>query len=135
MVRKTCKNRSLSRLVIFFPDLSQAPVGGSLGVWKVDIRPPSDWPSRPGRKLSWLATERYEADDFAMPKSLRREALRLAEERLDPTDKALAPLLANLALSLHFEARGAEADPLVRRALAIAEESGELNTLGALRRT
>jgi tetratricopeptide (TPR) repeat protein len=93
----------------------------------------------PWKSLSWQAKERYEADDFGAAESLRREALRLAEERLGPTDKALAPLLANLALSLHFEARGAEADPLVRRALAIAEESGDrhltgimLNTLGVV---
>ena len=69
--------------------------------------------------------------------SLRREALRIAEEKLAPADKQLAPLLANLAQSLHFGEHDTEADPLARRAFSIAHQSGDqkmmgvtLNTLG-----
>jgi tetratricopeptide (TPR) repeat protein len=89
--------------------------------------------------LSQLAKERYESDDFGAAESLRREALRLAEGQLSATDKALAPLLANLALTLTFEGRAGEADPLAHRAPAIAEESGDrkltgliLNTVGVV---
>jgi tetratricopeptide (TPR) repeat protein len=94
---------------------------------------------QPWVNLSQLANERQEADDYAAAEKLRREALRLAEEKLGLVDKQLAPLLANLALSLHFEARDAEADPLARRAFMLAEQSGDqqltgmvLNTLGVV---
>ena len=48
----------------------------------------------------------YVLDSF---EKLRREALELAEKQLGPEDKQLAPLLGDLAFSLHFEARDAEA--------------------------
>jgi tetratricopeptide (TPR) repeat protein len=93
----------------------------------------------PWVNLSQLANERQEADDFAGAEQLCREALRLAEEKLGLVDKQLAPLLSNLALSLHFLARDAEADPLARRAYLLAEQSGDqkltgkvLNTLGVV---
>src|SRR5580693_9185841 len=57
--------------------------------------------------------------------SLRREALRLAEKQLDPGDKQLARLLADLSFSLHFEAHDAEAEPFAQRGVLIAKESGD----------
>lgn len=89
----------------------------------------------PWGSLSKLADERYEADDFKAAELLRREALRLAEEKLAPADKQLASLLANLAISLHFSARDAEADPLARKAYVIAEQSGDQRLIGAVLNT
>jgi tetratricopeptide (TPR) repeat protein len=82
--------------------------------------------------LSKLAMQKHEADDFAAEELLRREALRLAEMKLGFLDKQLAPLLANLALSLHSEGRDQVADPLARRAVAIAEQDGDSRLLGAM---
>jgi tetratricopeptide (TPR) repeat protein len=89
--------------------------------------------------LSKLARQKQEADDFAAAESLRREALRLAEQELEPADQRLVPLLADLALTLHFEARDAAAEPFAQRGLAIAKESGDqrllaspLNVLGVV---
>jgi tetratricopeptide (TPR) repeat protein len=84
-----------------------------------------------GQNLEQLATERHAADDFAGAERLRREALRLAEQEYKPEDKRLAAPLTNLALSLHFEGKAAEADPLARRAVLIAEQSGDRTLLGA----
>ncbi|HEV1288220.1 MAG TPA: tetratricopeptide repeat protein [Bryobacteraceae bacterium] len=83
-----------------------------------------------GQNLEQLAEERQSADDFAGAERLRREALRLAEQQYKPDDKRLAAPLTNLALSLHFEGRDAEAEPLARRAVLIAEQSGDRALLG-----
>jgi tetratricopeptide (TPR) repeat protein len=91
---------------------------------------PAAWES-----LSKLASQRFQADDFGAAELLRREALRLAEEKLGPEDKQLAGLLANLALSLHTMARDAEAEPLARRAFFIAEQSGDLRLTGMVLNT
>jgi tetratricopeptide (TPR) repeat protein len=84
-----------------------------------------------GQNLGQLAAERQAADDFAGAERLRREALRLAEQEYRPDDKRLAAPLTDLALSLHFEGRDAEAEPLARRAVLIAEQSGGRTLLGA----
>jgi tetratricopeptide (TPR) repeat protein len=86
-------------------------------------------------KLTRLAIERQEADDLAAAERLRREALRDAEEKLGPEDTLIASLLANVAQSLHLEGRDAEADPLLRRALLIAEQSGDLKLKGKVLNT
>jgi tetratricopeptide (TPR) repeat protein len=93
----------------------------------------------PWADLSRLATARHDADDFAGALALRREALRVAEEKLGLEDKQLAALLANLALALHAVAQDTAADPFARRALNIAEQSGDkaltgivLNALGVV---
>lgn len=80
--------------------------------------------------VAGLAREKQAADDFAGAESLRREALRLAEQQLGPNDKRLAPMLADLALNLHFEGRDAEGEPLAQRAFAIAKESGDQRLMG-----
>lgn len=72
-----------------------------------------------------------DSDDLAATESLRREALRLAGQKYRPEDRMLAPPMTNLALALHAEARDAEADPLARRAVLIAEQSGDRRLLGA----
>jgi tetratricopeptide (TPR) repeat protein len=72
-----------------------------------------------------------ESDDLASTEALRREALRLAEQKYGPDHKWLAPPLTNLALALHAEGKDAEADPLARRAFLIAERSGDLRLMGA----
>jgi tetratricopeptide (TPR) repeat protein len=94
---------------------------------------------RPWENLSRLVEQRQEADDFSGAESLRREALSAAEDQLGPNDKQVAPLLANLAQSLHFEGHDSDAEPLARRAFSIAQESGDqklmgvtLNTLGVV---
>lgn len=86
-------------------------------------------------RLTRLANQRQEVDDLAGAERLRREALRAAEEKLGPEDTLIASLLANVAQSLHLEGRDADADPLLRRALLIAEgdlklKGKVLNTLG-----
>jgi tetratricopeptide (TPR) repeat protein len=93
----------------------------------------------PWRDLSKLARQRQEADDLAGAESLRRQALQLAEKQLGPGHKELAPMLADLAFVLHFEARDAEAELLMQRAYSIAKESGDdlltgsmLNVLGVV---
>ncbi len=89
--------------------------------------------------LSKKATGFQEADQFAAAEVLHRQALRVGEQELGPSDPLLAPLLSNLALSLHAEARDAEAEPFARRAYTIAEKNGEprltglvLNALGVV---
>ena len=86
-------------------------------------------------EFSKLATQKHEADDFAAEEQLRREALRLAELKLPPEDSQLAALLANLALCLHSEGRDQAGDPLARRAVALAEQSGDRRLLGAMLNT
>jgi tetratricopeptide (TPR) repeat protein len=86
----------------------------------------------PWEGLSKLARQRQDADDLAGAESLRREALQLAEKQLGPGDKQLAPLLADLAFVLHFEARDAEAEPLMQRACSIAKESGDDRLTGSM---
>lgn len=85
--------------------------------------------------LSRLGNERQEAEDFTAAELIRREALRLAEEKLSATDKQLAPLLANVALSLHFKGQDAEAEPFARRAYSIAEESEDRKLTGIVLNT
>jgi tetratricopeptide (TPR) repeat protein len=84
------------------------------------------------KELTFLARQRQEAEDFAGAESLRWEALRLAEKELGPADKQLAPVLGDLAFSLHFAARDAEAEPLMQRAFAIAKESGDRRLTGMM---
>ena len=86
----------------------------------------------PWEELSTRAKQHQEADDFAGAESSRREALRIAEETLGPEDPRLAPLYADLALTLHFEARDADADPLAHRASAIATHSGDQRLMGVM---
>jgi tetratricopeptide (TPR) repeat protein len=95
--------------------------------------------SGPWEGFSRLADERQMTDDFQGAETLRRVALRLAEKELGSADKQLVPLLAKLAIVLHFEGRDAEADPLARRGVFIAQESNDvfltgvaLNTLGVV---
>jgi tetratricopeptide (TPR) repeat protein len=84
------------------------------------------------QELSRLAKQSQNADDFRTAESLRREAIVLAEKQLGPADKQLTPLLADLALNLHFEARDAEAEPVAQRALSIAKESGDQRLTGLM---
>jgi tetratricopeptide (TPR) repeat protein len=89
----------------------------------------------PWESLSRLGNQHQEAEDFAAAGLLRREALRLAELKLGVEDKQLAPLLANLAQSLHFEGHDAEAEPLARRAYLLANESGDRKLTGVVLNT
>jgi tetratricopeptide (TPR) repeat protein len=86
----------------------------------------------PWQRLTMLANQRHEADDFAGEEKLRREALRLAQEQLGSEDLITAPLLSNIALCLHSEGRDAEADPLVREAVFMAENGGNQRLLGKM---
>jgi tetratricopeptide (TPR) repeat protein len=88
--------------------------------------------TEPWKNLSKLARQLQDSDDFAASELVRREALRLAEKKLGPDDKQLAPLLADLAVLLHFEARDPEAEPLVQRALMIAKESDDRRATGVM---
>jgi hypothetical protein len=86
----------------------------------------------PWQSLTKLANQRHDADDFAGEEKLRREALRLAQEQLGPEDLIIAPLLSNIAVCLHSEGRDAEADPLVRKAVFMAEKGGNQKLLGMM---
>ena len=72
-----------------------------------------------------------DAEDLAGAESLRREAVRQAEQKYGPEDKRLAPALTNLALALHALGRDAEGEPFARRAFLIAEQSGDRRLMGA----
>lgn len=82
--------------------------------------------------LSKLAKERQNKDDFAGATSMRLEALRLAEKELGPADTQLARLIGELAFSMHFAARDAEAEPLMQRAVSIARDSGDKKLTGLM---
>jgi len=93
----------------------------------------------PWEGFSRIADDLQANDHFQAAETVRREALQLAEKELGLADKRLAPLLGKLAILLHLEARDAEADPLARRELLIAEEADDpfligvaLNTLGVV---
>jgi len=93
----------------------------------------------PWEGFSRQADERQAIDDLRTAETLRREAIRLAENELGLVDKQLVPLLVNLAVLLHFEAKDSEAEPVTRRALAIAEQANDaalkgisLNALGVV---
>ena len=79
-----------------------------------------------------LARQRQKAEDLIGAESMRREALRLAETQLGLADKQLAPLLGDLALNLHFEARDAEAESVAQRAYSIAKDSGDQQVTGMM---
>lgn len=87
---------------------------------------------QPWVDLATRARQRQNADDLAAAESLRREALQLAEKQLGPEDKQLAPLLGDLAMSLHLEARDAEAESFAHRAFLIAKESGDQRLQGLM---
>lgn len=82
--------------------------------------------------LSKLAKDRQQADDLPGAESLRRQALEVAEKELGPGAKELAPLLADLAFVLHFEAHDTEAEPFAQRAYSIAKESGDERLTGTM---
>ncbi len=84
------------------------------------------------QELSKLAKQRQQADDLTGAESLRRQAIQLVEKQQGPADQQLAPLLGDLALNLHFEARDAEGEPIAQRALAIAKESGDQKVTGMM---
>jgi len=65
--------------------------------------------------LTKLARGKQAADNFGAAEALRREAVRVAESELGPNDKRLAPILADLALNLHFEGRDADGEPFAQR--------------------
>lgn len=86
--------------------------------------------------LSNLALARQEQGDYADAERLSRRVLSLRERNLASDDKDIAGSLNNLAAVLHAAGRDREADPLLRRALAIAQGLGDddltapiLNTL------
>ena len=87
---------------------------------------------QPWVDLATRARQRRNADDLAGAELLGREALQLAEKQLGPEDKQLTPLLGDLAMSLHLEARDAEADPIAHRAFLIAKESGDQRLTGLM---
>ena len=87
--------------------------------------------------LSNLALTRQEQDDFATSEKLYRRVLELRERFLPPESAQIASSLNNLGATLHAAGRDTEADPLLRRALLIAENAHDdiataatLNTLG-----
>jgi len=87
--------------------------------------------------LSNLALMRENQGDLVEAEKLSRRALELREKYLGPEHAELAAVLHNLAGVYIYQARYSEADPLLRRALLIAEHSGDerqvatiLNSLG-----
>jgi tetratricopeptide (TPR) repeat protein len=86
----------------------------------------------PWQSLSAQAKQHQEAEDFAAAESLRRQALQLAEKQLGPANKQLAPLLQDLAFTLHATGHDAEAEPLIFRAYTIAKESGDSRMTGLM---
>jgi len=72
-----------------------------------------------------------DTDELGATESLRREALRQAEQKYGHDDKRLAPALTNLALALHARGRDAEAEPFARRSFFIAEQSADRALMGA----
>ena len=81
-------------------------------------------------ELSKKATELQNLDDFAGAELLRRQALEIAEKKPGIEDSKLAPLYSDLAVTLHLEARDAEADVVARQATACATRSSDPRLMG-----
>jgi len=79
--------------------------------WKREVA------ARNGRGL-----EHLEAKDYIEAEAQFRAALAIYEARVDAKHPNVATLLGNVATCLHHLERYAEAEPLLRRALAIREE-------------
>src|SRR5580704_15577296 len=82
--------------------------------------------------LAMRARQRQYTDDFRGAEALEREALQLAEKQLGPEDKQLTRLLGDLAMTLHLEARDAQAELFAQRAFLIAKESGDQRLTGLM---
>lgn len=89
--------------------------------------------------LSNLAFVCQERGELPEAERLYRRVLELRERYLGPDHPAVAASLNNLTATLHLLGRNAEADPLLRRALIIAETVEDtnltasiLNSLGAV---
>jgi tetratricopeptide (TPR) repeat protein len=87
--------------------------------------------------LSNLAFTRQQQGDAQGAEKLYRRVLELREKYLGPNSSEVAMTLNNIAASLRAAGRNAEADPVLRRALLIAEGNHDdkvtaaiLNTLG-----
>jgi tetratricopeptide (TPR) repeat protein len=81
-------------------------------------------------ELAHQAAERCEAEDVRGAETLSREALRMAESELGADHPQLIPLSTQLAGILHTEGRDAEAEPVLRHAVAMANSSGDSKLLG-----
>lgn len=77
-----------------------------------------------------LAEQREAADDLAGSEALCREALESAERQLGTEHPQIVPLSTQLAAILHGEGRDADAEPMLRHALAIANLVGDQKLLG-----
>lgn len=88
--------------------------------------------SRFAETLSNLAVVRRERGDLDQAEKLMRRAVELREKYAGPDTPAVAWALNNLAAILHAGGRDAEADPILRRALLIAETAGDDRLLGPI---
>lgn len=85
--------------------------------------------------LSNLAFARQEQGDLAEAEKLYTRLAGLRQKYLGPEAVDVARALNNLAAVLQASGRPAEADPLVRRALLIAEHAGDERLIAALLNT
>jgi tetratricopeptide (TPR) repeat protein len=81
-------------------------------------------------ELAHQAAERSEAEDVQGAETLSRQALRMAELELGADHPQLIPLSTQFAGILHRQGRDAEAEPLLRHAVAMANAAGDPKLLG-----
>jgi tetratricopeptide (TPR) repeat protein len=88
--------------------------------------------SRFAETLSNLAVIRREQGDLDQAEKLIRRAVELREKYAGADSRELAWALNNLGAILHAAGRDAEADPVLRRALLIAETAGDDKLIGPI---
>jgi CHAT domain-containing protein/tetratricopeptide (TPR) repeat protein len=76
-----------------------------------------------GAATGWLASSHMFAGNFGEAERLHRQVLALYEKILAPDDARLGTVLNNLGDVYRLQGRSAEAEPLLRRSLAIAEKT------------
>lgn len=85
-----------------------------------------------GEELSRKALERQEKGHPDEAVEMYRQVVELRENLLGPQHKDVAGALNNLGVALRLAGRPSEADPVFRRALPIAEASGDRRLLATV---
>ena len=108
------------------------PLVIALAAWASLARGPAQEPEDSWRALDLQAQELFEAGDYPGALAIAQRAVDLAERELGPDHAELVPLLAGLGDAQLFVGGRPEAEPVYRRALAIAEAAPDADEVGRL---